>query len=148
VPSVDEYLDASNREGVRVPHKLTKRLEKYGFDGEHLFVEANWQMLAEVTPERREKDRETVEACIGRREGTGRWRQKELGKNCLRSSKLAAQHGSRGREYIAALDGSAGEAALHARLRDEGERLRRGSGESLLCAGPDPWLVLIRGTIS
>jgi hypothetical protein len=33
VPSVDEYLDASNREEVRALHTLAKRLEKYGYDG-------------------------------------------------------------------------------------------------------------------
>jgi hypothetical protein len=61
-PSVDEYLDASNREGVRALHALAERLEKYGFDGDYLFVEANRRMLAEDTPGRREKDQETVEA--------------------------------------------------------------------------------------
>ena len=61
-PSVDEYLDASNREGVRGLHALARRLEKYGFDGDYLFVEANRRMLAEDTPEWREKDREIVEA--------------------------------------------------------------------------------------
>jgi hypothetical protein len=61
-PSVDEYLDASNREQVRSLHLLAKRLEKYGFDGDYLFVEANRQMLAEDTPEKRGRDRETIEA--------------------------------------------------------------------------------------
>ena len=60
--SVDEYLDASNRERTRALHELAKRLEKYGFDGHYLFVEANRRMLAEDTPEWREKDREIVEA--------------------------------------------------------------------------------------
>ena len=62
VPSVDEYLDASNRERVRALHVLAERLEKYGFDGEHLFVEANRRMLAEDTREWRERDREIIEA--------------------------------------------------------------------------------------
>lgn len=61
-PSVDEYLDASNRERVRALHALTQRLMTYGFDGDYLFVEANRRMLAEDTPERRERDKETVEA--------------------------------------------------------------------------------------
>jgi hypothetical protein len=61
-PSVDGYLDASNREQVRALHVLAERLEKYGFDGDYLFVEANRQMLAEDTLERRERDRETIEA--------------------------------------------------------------------------------------
>jgi hypothetical protein len=61
-PSVDEYLDASNRERVRSLHALAKRLAPYGFDGDYLFVEANRQMLAEDTPERREWDREIIEA--------------------------------------------------------------------------------------
>jgi hypothetical protein len=61
-PSAEEYLDASNREGVRALHTLTKRLEKYGFEGDYLFVEANRRMLAEDTQERRDRDRETVEA--------------------------------------------------------------------------------------
>jgi hypothetical protein len=62
VPSIDEYLDASNREQVRALHLLAERLALHGFDGAYLFVEANRQMLAEDTPERRERDRETVEA--------------------------------------------------------------------------------------
>lgn len=61
-PSVNEYLDASNRERVRALHALTERLVKYGFDGDYLFVEANRRMLAEDTREWRERDRETVEA--------------------------------------------------------------------------------------
>jgi hypothetical protein len=61
-PSVDEYLDASNRDRVRGLHALAERLEKYGFDGDYLFVEANRRMLAEDTRELRERDRETVEA--------------------------------------------------------------------------------------
>ena len=61
-PSAEEYLDASNRERVRSLHALAKRLEKSGFDGDYLFVEANRRMLAEDTPGRREWDRETVEA--------------------------------------------------------------------------------------
>jgi hypothetical protein len=61
-PSVDEYLDASNRERVRALHALAERLEQYGFDGDYLFVETDRQLLAEDTPERREGDRNTVEA--------------------------------------------------------------------------------------
>jgi hypothetical protein len=61
-PSIDEYLDASNRQQVRALRTLAERLEKYGFDGGYLFVEANRRMLAEDTPERRERDQETVEA--------------------------------------------------------------------------------------
>jgi hypothetical protein len=33
-----------------------------GFDGDYLFAEANRRMLAEDRPERRERDRETVDA--------------------------------------------------------------------------------------
>jgi hypothetical protein len=62
VPSIDEYLDASNRERVRALHALAKRLEKYGFDGDYLFVEENRRMLVEDTREWRERDRGTVEA--------------------------------------------------------------------------------------
>ena len=62
VPSIDEYLDASNREEVRALHTLAERLEKYGFDGDYLFTEANRRMLAEDTPEQQERDKETVEA--------------------------------------------------------------------------------------
>jgi hypothetical protein len=62
VPSVDEYLDASNREQTRALHALAERLERYGFDGEYLFTEENRRMLVEDTPEGRERDRETVEA--------------------------------------------------------------------------------------
>ena len=61
-PTVDEYLDASNRQQVRALHALAKWLAPYGFDGEYLFVEANRRMLAEDTRELRERDRETVEA--------------------------------------------------------------------------------------
>ena len=61
-PTVDEYLEASNREGVRALHALAERLEKYGFDGDYLFVEANRRMLAEDTPEKRERDQEIIEA--------------------------------------------------------------------------------------
>ena len=61
-PSAEAYLDASNREMVRSLHTLVERLEKYGFDGDYLFVEANRRMLSEDTPERRQRDREIVEA--------------------------------------------------------------------------------------
>lgn len=62
VPSIDEYLDASNRERVRALHALAKRLEKYGFDGDYLFTKETLRMLAEDTPGRRQRDREIVEA--------------------------------------------------------------------------------------
>jgi hypothetical protein len=62
VPSVDEYLDASNRQQVRALHALAERLEKYGFDGDYLFVEANRRVLAEDTAEKRGSDQEIVEA--------------------------------------------------------------------------------------
>jgi hypothetical protein len=62
VPSVHEYLDASNRQQVRALRTLAERLEKYGFDGDYLFVEANRRMLAEDTPEWRERDQEIIEA--------------------------------------------------------------------------------------
>ena len=61
-PSVAEYLDASNRERSRALHALAERLEKYGFDGDYLFTEENRRMLAEDTPEKRARDRETVGA--------------------------------------------------------------------------------------
>jgi hypothetical protein len=61
-PSAEEYLDASNRERIRSLHALAERLEKYGFDSDHLFVEANQRMLAEDSPELRERDQEIVEA--------------------------------------------------------------------------------------
>jgi hypothetical protein len=62
VPSADEYLDASNRERVRVLHALAERLEKYGFDGGYLFTEGDHQMLAEDSPEKRDRDQGTIEA--------------------------------------------------------------------------------------
>jgi hypothetical protein len=62
VPSVDEYLDASNREEVRALYALAKRLEKYGFDGDYLFTEGDRLMLAEDTRDQRGRDRETIEA--------------------------------------------------------------------------------------
>jgi hypothetical protein len=61
-PTCQEYLDASNRERTRALHLLAKRLAPYGFDGDYLFVEANWQMLAKDTPEQLGRDREIVEA--------------------------------------------------------------------------------------
>jgi hypothetical protein len=61
-PSIDEYLDASNRERTRALHLLAERLAPYGFDGDYLFVEANRQMLAEDTREWQAKDREIIEA--------------------------------------------------------------------------------------
>ena len=61
-PSAEEYLDASSRARTRSLHTLAERLEKYGFDGGYLFNEHSLRMLAEDTPERRERDRETIEA--------------------------------------------------------------------------------------
>ena len=61
-PSVDECLDASNREQLRALHALAERLEKHGFDGSYIFTEGDLRMLAEDTPEKRERDRETIEA--------------------------------------------------------------------------------------
>jgi hypothetical protein len=61
-PSIDEYLDASSREGVRALYSLAERLERYGFDGDYLFVEANRRLLADDTQEWRERDREIVKA--------------------------------------------------------------------------------------
>ena len=55
-PSIDEYLDVSNREQTRALHTLVERLRKY------LFVETNRRMLAEDTPEKQERDLEIVEA--------------------------------------------------------------------------------------
>jgi hypothetical protein len=61
-PSVDEFLDASNREQTRALDVLAKRLVPYGFDGNYLFTDMNRRMLAEDTPGSRERDQETVEA--------------------------------------------------------------------------------------
>ena len=62
VPSIDAYLDASNRERVRALRALAGRLEKYGFDCGYLFTEGDLRMLAEDTPGRRGRDQETIEA--------------------------------------------------------------------------------------
>jgi hypothetical protein len=62
LPTVDEYLDASNRQRVRSLHTLAERLARHGFDGGYLFTEDNLKMVGEDTPGRRERDRETVEA--------------------------------------------------------------------------------------
>src|SRR5215210_8665970 len=62
VPSIEDYLDASNRERTRALHALAVRLAPYGFDGDHLFVEGDRRMLAEDTPRSQERDQETVEA--------------------------------------------------------------------------------------
>ena len=61
-PSVDEYLDASNHERIRALHTLARRLEKYGFDSDYLFVEANRRILSADSLERQVKDQETIEA--------------------------------------------------------------------------------------
>jgi hypothetical protein len=61
-PSVDEYLDASNRERTRALHALAERLEKYGFEGDYLFTEDSLRMLGEDTTGLREREREIVEA--------------------------------------------------------------------------------------
>jgi hypothetical protein len=90
-PSVDEYLDASNRERVRALHALTERLEKYGFDGDYLFAEHSLQTLAEDTPERRESDRETVEAWY-RAQGRDRAAEAEGARERL-LAKLGARTG-------------------------------------------------------
>jgi hypothetical protein len=92
VPTAEEYLDASNRERVRALYALAERLEKYGFDGDYLFVEANRRMLAEDTLERRERDRETVEAWrkaqgINPEMGTEGAKEKLLAKLEARSGK-------------------------------------------------------------
>jgi hypothetical protein len=91
VPSIDEYLDASNREQVRSLHALAQRLAPHGFDGDYLFVEANRRMLAEDTPEWRERDRETVEAWY-RTQGTDRASEVEGAKEKL-LAKLEARSG-------------------------------------------------------
>jgi len=61
-PSLDEYLDAGSRERARALQALAERLAPDGFDGDYLSTEGDRRMLAEDTPERRERDRETVEA--------------------------------------------------------------------------------------
>jgi hypothetical protein len=61
VPTVDEYLDASNRERTRALLALAERLAPYGFDSDYLFTGGDRWMLAEDTRERQEKDREIVE---------------------------------------------------------------------------------------
>jgi hypothetical protein len=62
MPTVDEYLDASNRERVRALQALAQRLAPYGFDGGHMVTDHSLRVLAEDTPGSREQDRETVEA--------------------------------------------------------------------------------------
>jgi hypothetical protein len=62
VPSIDEYLDASNRERTRALAVLAKRLEKYGFDGGYIFSEYSLRVLDEDTREQRARDQEIVEA--------------------------------------------------------------------------------------
>ena len=91
-PSAEEYLDASNRERVRSLHALAKRLGKYGFDGGHLFTDHSLRVLAEDTPERREGDRETVEAW-NRAQGRDRAAEVEGAKE-----KLLARLEDRGKE--------------------------------------------------
>ena len=61
-PSAEKYLDASNRERTRALHALAERLAPHGFDGGYLLTEADRRMLAEDTPEQRERDGQTTEA--------------------------------------------------------------------------------------
>jgi hypothetical protein len=89
VPSIDAYLDASNRERARALHALALRLAPYGFDGDYLFTEGDRLMLAEDTPERRERDRETIEAWY-RAQGRDRVAEAEGAKE-----KLLAKIGAR-----------------------------------------------------
>jgi hypothetical protein len=88
-PSIDEYLDASSREGVRSLHALAQRLAPYGFDGDYLFTEGDRLMLAEDTAERRQRDREIVEAWY-RAQGKDRAAEVEGAKEKL-LAKLAAR---------------------------------------------------------
>lgn len=61
-PTLDEYLNASNREQVRALHKVAGLLARYGFDGGYIFTEMDRRMLSEETPEMRHRDREVVAA--------------------------------------------------------------------------------------
>ena len=45
-PTVQEYLDASNREGARALHKVAERLASYGFNSDYLFSSKDRQVLA------------------------------------------------------------------------------------------------------
>jgi hypothetical protein len=81
-PSAGEYLDASSREEVRALHVLAERLAPRGFDCGHLFTEYSSRMLAEDTPERRERDREIVEAWY-RAQGRDRMSEVEGAKERL-----------------------------------------------------------------
>ena len=74
-PSVEEYLDASNREEVRALHALAERLEKHGYDGGYLFTDHSLRMLAEDRPGRQDRDREIVEAWY---KAQGRDREAEV----------------------------------------------------------------------
>jgi hypothetical protein len=89
-PSAEEYLDASNRVGVRALHGLTELLVPYGFDGGYLFTDHSLRMLSEDTLEQREKDGETVEAWH-RAQGLDRVAEVEGAKE-----RLLARLGSRG----------------------------------------------------
>jgi hypothetical protein len=90
-PSAEEYLDASNRERLRALHALAERLAPHGFEGDYLFVVANRRMLAEDTPERRERDQETVEAWY-RAQGRDRTNEVEGAREKL-LAKLEARGG-------------------------------------------------------
>jgi hypothetical protein len=89
-PSIEEYLDASDRERVRALHALAEWLTPRGFAGDYLFVESNRRMLAEDTPEKRGRDREIVEAWY-RAQGRDRAAEVEGAKE-----KLLAKLGARG----------------------------------------------------
>lgn len=62
--------------------ELEERLAPHGFDGGHLFTEHSLRVLADDTPERRERDREIVEAWF-RTQGRDRAAEAEGAKERL-----------------------------------------------------------------
>jgi hypothetical protein len=58
----DAGVGEAGRGALAPFHALAERLTPHCFDGGHQFTEDNLKMLAEDTPEGRERDRETVEA--------------------------------------------------------------------------------------
>ena len=62
-PTIEEYIDAKNRERPRVMEGIVEKLRTFpGFPAQRVFTEWDWRLLVEDTPERRLRDREAIEA--------------------------------------------------------------------------------------
>jgi hypothetical protein len=63
LPSADDYLDADNRQRARTMKAIAEELHWLpGFPAHRVFTEWHRQVLLGDTPERRQRDRQTIEA--------------------------------------------------------------------------------------